>query len=86
MILKAGFTSFLFNNINALYLSNGSGWTDQLPCTGRKNPEPCFCTRPCASKSLKSAAVNATRISNTLQKNTFLYLIYFTRCFSYVSF
>jgi hypothetical protein len=25
MILKAGFTSFLFNNINALYLSNGSG-------------------------------------------------------------
>jgi hypothetical protein len=58
-------------------LSNGSGWIDRLPCTGRKTPEPCSCTRPCASESLNS--VNATRISNTLRKTTCLYLIYFTR-------
>jgi hypothetical protein len=73
MILKDGFISFLFNNIGTLYLSNGSGWIDRLPCTGRKTPEPCFCTRPCASKSLNSG--NATRISNTLQKTACLYLI-----------
>jgi hypothetical protein len=77
MILKDGFISFLFNNIGALYLSYGTGWNYQLPCTGRKTLEPCSCTRPCASKNLNS--VNATRISNTLQKTAFLYLIYFTR-------
>jgi hypothetical protein len=73
MILKNGFIRFFYNNIGALYLSNGSGWIDRLPCTGRKTPELCFCTRPCASKSLNSA--NATRISNTLQKTACLYLI-----------
>jgi uncharacterized membrane protein YkgB len=76
IILKDGFMSFLFD-ISALYLSNGSGWIDRLQCTGRKTPEPCFCTRPCASKSMNS--VNATRISNTLQKTACLYLLYFTR-------
>jgi hypothetical protein len=79
MILKDGFIIFLFNNISTLYLSNGSGWIDWLPCTGRKPPEPCFCTRPCTSKSLNSTAVNATNISNMLQKTACLYLIYFTR-------
>jgi hypothetical protein len=68
MILKDGFISCLFNNIGGAYLSNGSGWIDRLSCTGRKTPEPCFCMRPCATNSLNSAAVNATRISNTLQK------------------
>jgi hypothetical protein len=81
IIIKDGFISFLFNNIGALCLSNGSAWNYWLPCTGRKTPEPCFCTRPCASKSLNS--VNATRISNTLQKTACPYPIYFTR---YVSF
>jgi hypothetical protein len=80
-ILKDGFRSFLFNNISALYLSNGSGWNYWLPCTGRKTTELCSCMRPCASKSLNS--VNATRISNTLQNTACPYLIYFTR---YVSF
>jgi hypothetical protein len=60
-------------------LSNGSSWIDRLPCTGRKTPEPCFCTRPCASKGLNSASVNAMRIINTLQKTACLYLIYFMR-------
>jgi hypothetical protein len=79
IILKDSFISFLFNNIGALYLSNGSGWIEWLPCTGRKPPESCFCMRPCASKSRNSAAVNATRISNTFQKTACLYLIHFTR-------
>jgi hypothetical protein len=82
MILKDGFISFLFNNIGTLYLRNGSGWIDRLPCTGRKTPEPCFCTRPCTSKSLNSAAVNAMRISNKLKETACLYLIYFTHCVS----
>jgi hypothetical protein len=82
MILKDGFIIFPFNNIGSLCLSNGSGWIDQLPCTGRTTPEPCFCTKPSASKNLNSAAVNATRISNKLQKPKFLYHIYFTRCVS----
>jgi hypothetical protein len=77
IFLKDGFMSFLFNNISAVYLSNGSDWIDRLPCTGRKTPELCFCTRPCANKSLNSA--NATRKSNLLQKTACLYLIYFTR-------
>jgi hypothetical protein len=85
MILKNGFISFLFINIVSLYLSNGSGWIDWLPCTGRKTPEPCFCTRPCSSKSLNS--VNAMRINNTLQKNRMsLSHIFHALCFSYVSF
>jgi hypothetical protein len=71
MILKDGFISFLFN-IGALYLSNGSGWIDRLPCTGRKTPEPCFCTSPCTSKSLNSPNVNAMRIRNMLQKTACL--------------
>jgi hypothetical protein len=79
MILKDGFIIFAFNNIGSLCLSNGSGWIEWLPCTGRTTPELCFCTKPCTSKSLNSAAVNATRISNTLQKTACLYLTYFAR-------
>jgi hypothetical protein len=67
MILINGFISFLFNNIGALYLSNGSGWNCRLPCTCRKTPEPCSCVTPCTSKSLNS--VNATKISKHVSKN-----------------
>jgi hypothetical protein len=38
--------------------------------------------KPCASKSMNSAAVNVTRITKKLQKPAFLYLLYFTRCVS----
>jgi hypothetical protein len=79
MIFKDGFISFIFNNTDVLYLSNGSGWIDQLSHTDRETPEPCFCMRPCTSRSLNSDAVNAMRMSNTLQKTACLYLIYFTR-------
>jgi hypothetical protein len=79
MILKDDFISFLFNNISALCLSNGSGWIERLPCTARKTPESCFRTRPYASKSeLSKCYENKQHVAKNRMS-----LIYFTR---YVSF